>query len=206
MKEYDVYLFDFDGTLCDSAKSLGPVFVHGFEAIGMKCEPEDALEYMHYSLKETADKRGVREDQWQPFVDEIVRALDYEDSLRLISFFPETAEVIKELARRGKRMAVVSNNTVGHINLVLERFGLSGIFEVISGSDVVSKFKPEPEPILYVLDKLGLSSGSNIVYIGDSDQDVECGKRAHVDVILINRAGDRRGDNVIADLKELFES
>ena len=59
MKEYDVYLFDFDGTLCDTGESLGPVFMHGFEAIGMSCKKEDALEYMHHSLKETQSNSSL---------------------------------------------------------------------------------------------------------------------------------------------------
>lgn len=204
MKEYDVYLFDFDGTLCDSGESLGPVFMHGFEAIGMSCKPEDALEYMHHSLKETADARGITEEQWIPFVEAIIEALDFEDSIKLITLFPETIEVIKELKARGKKLGIVSNNTVKHIKLVLDRFDLNDYFEVFSGSDVVSESKPSAEPILYALRKLGVKVGPNVVYVGDSLQDVTCGNNAHVDAILIKRDGTGNGISVINNLKELL--
>lgn len=204
MKEYDVYLFDFDGTLCDTGESLGPVFMHGFEAIGMSCKKEDALEYMHHSLKETADSRGVSEEQWQPFVDAIVEALDFEDSIKLITLFPETIEVIKELKARGKKLGIVSNNTVNHIKLVLDRFNLNDYFEVYSGSDVVNESKPNAEPILYALRKLGVKVGPNVVYVGDSCQDVTCGNNAHVDAILVKREGTGGEINAIKNLKELL--
>ena len=204
MKEYDVYLFDFDGTLCDSGKSLGPVFMHGFKAIGMECRPEDALEYMHYSLKETADKRGVSEEQWPIFLEAIIEALDFDESIELISFFPETLEVVKGLKRRGKRLGIVSNNTTKHISLVLKRFEMECLFEVYSGSDVVEKSKPNPEPIEYALRKMGVKPGRNVVYIGDSDQDVLCGNNAHVDAILVKRDGTGNEIRVINNLKELL--
>lgn len=204
MKEYDVYLFDFDGTLCDTGESLGPVFMHGFEAIGMSCKKEDALEYMHHSLKETADSRGVSEEQWQPFVDAIVEALDFEDSIKLITLFPETIEVIKELKARGKKLGIVSNNTVNHIKLVLDRFNLNDCFEVYSGSDVVNESKPNAEPILYALRKLGVKVSHNVVYVGDSFQDVTCGNNAHVDAILVKREGTGSEINAIKNLKELL--
>ena len=204
MKEYDVYLFDFDGTLCDTGESLGPVFIHGFNAIGMDCKPEDALEYMHHSLLEVAEMRGITKEQWPPFVEAIVKALDFEDSLRLIKLFPETVEVLRALKAKGKKMGIVSNNTVTHIQLVLKQFGLTDLFEVYSGSDVVAVPKPAADPILYALDKFGIEPSHNVVYVGDFLQDVACGNNAHVDAILIKRDGDSNHKDVISNLKELL--
>ena len=206
MKEYDVYLFDFDGTLCDSGESLGPVFVHGFEAIGMSCRPEDALVYMHHSLQETAAMKGVSKEQWPIFVEAIIKALDFEDSLKLIKMYPESIEVLRSLKAKGKRLGIVSNNTTIHIALVLKQYGLNDIFDVLSGSDVVTKAKPFAEPIFYALEKLGIEPSENVVYIGDSNQDIECGNNAHVDAILIKREGTCSDLHTISNLKALLEA
>ena len=53
MKNYDIYLFDFDGTTFDTKESLVPVFKSAFAAIGMDCTPEQAHHYMHQNVLQT---------------------------------------------------------------------------------------------------------------------------------------------------------
>ena len=53
MKNYDIYLFDFDGTTFDTKESLVPVFKSAFAAIGMDCTPEQAHHYMHQNALQT---------------------------------------------------------------------------------------------------------------------------------------------------------
>ena len=186
MKNYDTYLFDFDGTLFDTAKSLGPVFRMGFQAIGMDCKDEDALTYMHMSLQEAAKIAGVPDERFVDFVMGILKALDDESSLKMIEIFPESEEVVRALAKQGKNIGIASGNGGSHIRLVLSRFGMDDLFTAISGSDEYKNGKPSAEPILLALSKLGIS-GENAVYVGDSLQDVKCAENAKIDGILVDR-------------------
>ena len=53
MKTYDLYLFDFDGTLVDSLDSLVDVFVLSFREIGIEIDVNNVQRYMRIPLEET---------------------------------------------------------------------------------------------------------------------------------------------------------
>ncbi|MDO5329949.1 MAG: HAD family hydrolase [Bacillota bacterium] len=205
MKQYDVYLLDFDGTTFDTSESLFPVFLHGFEAIGKKCTPEDAREYMHHSLPQAAKMANLSEEELTPWAEEICRALDYEDSLSLIKIFPETFEVVSKLHSQGKKLGIVTGNLSDHVRKILGRFGLDSAFPVIVGSDVYKKSKPDREPIDIALRMLGVD-GASAVYVGDSLQDIECGHNAGIDAILVDRNDEHPdfGGEKIKSLRQLF--
>ena len=46
MKSYDLYLFDFDGTLFDSRESMFPIFARGFGIAGRSVTKEEADEWI----------------------------------------------------------------------------------------------------------------------------------------------------------------
>ena len=187
MKDYDVYIFDFDGTLVDSEASLFPVFKAGFAAIGRTCTPEEASEYMHISLTETMDLVGIVGDDRQVFMDAIIEAIDAPESISMITFFPDVLETIQRLIAQGKRIAIGSNNVVKHMNLVLN--GLQGreYFETIVGSDRVEHPKPAPDIIYQACLDLGVPCNERVVYVGDSLQDVATGEASPGDGILVDR-------------------
>lgn len=201
---YDVVLLDFDGTAFDTEESLFPVFLHGFEAIGRKCSPEDAAEYMHHSLAQAAMMAKLTEDEIKPWAEEIVRALDYEDSLSLVKIFPETKEFVAKLDELGVKMAIVTGNLSGHAWSLLKRFGISHSFQAVIGNDEYKKTKPDAEPCLNALKALGVEPSSRCVYIGDSLQDVECAHNAGIDGILIDRH-DHHPDFVGKKIKSLLD-
>ncbi len=186
MKEYQTYLFDFDGTTFDSAPSMGPVFRAGFEAIGRTCSDEDALEYMHHSLRWLAEKEHF-EDRIREFIDAVVRAMDAPENLALVKPFPETKEVIEELKRQGKKVGIMSGNVTEHIKVVLKMQGMEDAFDVIIGSDLLEKQKPEPDGIILACKRMGVPVDRDVIYVGDSNQDIQAARSAGVDEALIDR-------------------
>ena len=136
MKEYRLYLLDFDGTLADSARSLVNVYRAGFEEIGFPYDPEMASVYMHMSLGETAKMAGIPEKEYVRFALKINDALDYPENLKAIDFFPESKEVMEILHRAGKKLSIVSGNTERHIRLILEAQGIENLFDTVVGSVV----------------------------------------------------------------------
>lgn len=205
MREYDIYLFDFDGTTFDTSESLFPVFLHGFEAIGKKCTPEDARMYMHHSIAQAAKMSGLTQEEIIPWSGEIIRALDYQDSLDLIKIFPETKETIIRLKNAKKRMAIVTGNVPSHCQKILKMFQLDGIFETIVGAGDYKHSKPDGEPCSIALSRLGRKN-ETAVYVGDSLQDIESAHNAGIDGILIDRNNehpDFKGEK-ISSLLQLF--
>ena len=188
MKEYDVYIFDFDGTICDSKDTLYKVFRDSFAAVNIfDITDEECVEFMHHSLNETARTKGVKEEDFPIFLKACLDSINERETIEKSKTFPEVIEVLENLKKRGKTLAVASGNTVRHIKDVMEYLAWPDCFSAFMGSDIYEHPKPNPEPIFMCLDLLGIKPGSNVVYIGDSLQDPLTAKNAGVDGILIDR-------------------
>ena len=51
MKKYDLYLFDFDGTLIDSMAALEYVFSYSYNQVGIKFDKDDTLNDLRWGNK-----------------------------------------------------------------------------------------------------------------------------------------------------------
>ena len=187
MKEYDIYLFDFDGTLFDSLESLYPTFRRAFDPIGIQVTDEEIEGFTHQSLFDTMKEKGVREDQYQEFIQNINDALDDEELMKLIKPFPEVLETLVVLRKRGKRLAIVSNNSSAHIAAVLRVLGIPNVFDTIVGSDMVKRAKPYPDMLFVAFDRMGVSDASRACYVGDSLQDGETAVAGGIGSIIVDR-------------------
>lgn len=188
MKKFDVYLFDFDGTLFDSRASLLPVWTYAFKKVGIEnVSEEQCAEFSHHTLKYAANQAGVMD--YEAFFDAIMEGLEREETIKATKMFVDTASVISALFSRGFPLGIVSSNTSTHVKKVLIDKNMDSYFPVLSCSDLYSSPKPTAEPCLYALRQMGLSSSKTICLVGDSLQDVECAENAGVTGILLDRDG-----------------
>ncbi len=188
MKQYEAYLLDFDGTLFNTYDSLVGVYQYSFAKIGEVCTPEQTALYMHMSLSECCDYRGMNDPAKRAalFV-AVYSALDFPKFLDQIKIYPDVKPLLEGLKAQGKTMAIVSGNTPKHIGLILNKFGLASYFQVIVGADSNRRPKPFADPILAALGELPSLRKDQVVYIGDSLQDPETAKNAGIDGVLIER-------------------
>lgn len=75
------------------------------------------------------------------------------------------------------KLAIYSNDMTPRLNDTLELFNLDKYFDCVVGSDMITKHKPDPMGVLKIMEKLEISP-ENTAFIGDSNLDIECGKRA----------------------------
>lgn len=188
MKQYELYFFDFDGTLFDSYKSLVHVYDEAFRTIGQSSDEKDARVFMHMSLEETLRVRGVTDPkERKTFLAGIAKAIDDPKYVALTAIYPDVREVLAELKKRGRGIGLVSGNSPIHIALVLKEYGLSGYFTAVVGSSDLYRPKPFADPILHGLKSFPDTEKKDAVYIGDSLQDPETAFNAGVDGILLDR-------------------
>lgn len=91
------------------------------------------------------------------------------------------AEVLDELRRRGHPLAIVTNLAGWIAEPIVHHLGLSDVFRVVIHAGSRVGRKPNPQPILSALGRLGISDVSAAdAYIGDMEADHLAAARAGV--------------------------
>jgi beta-phosphoglucomutase family hydrolase len=86
-------------------------------------------------------------------------------------------ELIQFLHVGGMKLAIASSSRLHFIEIVMERFGLGGFFDVVVSADHIKHGKPHPEIFLKASDKLGCRPKECLV-IEDAASGVAAAKSA----------------------------
>ncbi|PKT69821.1 HAD family hydrolase [Streptomyces populi] len=179
-------LFDFDGPVCRlfPEGSSGPVadelreLVAREGARGLLTAEEAGDKDPHAVLRAVHRGRHGHEGL-VAVLEELVSVRELE-AARKAWPTPDAARLIRMLAGRGLRLAVVTNNSSRAASFYLESKGLRGFFDAVHGrTRDVHLMKPHPDVVVRALRSLGLRP-EDTVMIGDSPADVGAAARAGV--------------------------
>tara|TARA_Y100000310_G_C20534798_1_gene740328 strand:+ start:356 stop:988 length:633 start_codon:yes stop_codon:yes gene_type:complete len=116
--------------------------------------------------------------------------------------YPETIESLKKL-RENHKLVLFCNADNFSVNQVLDKFGLREIFDHIFFSYELGLIKTDNLFFKTVLNKIGLEP-ADCILVGDSIQsDIIPGRRADLDVILVDRKNNRDFHPKIKTLTDL---
>jgi HAD superfamily hydrolase (TIGR01549 family) len=93
----------------------------------------------------------------------------------------DVKEVLRELKKRGLKLAILTRNNKDAVERVLKRFNLS--FDAISTRDD-GDFKPSRKAVERLLRDLRVSR-EEVIFIGDHEIDKICGEIAKVKTLII---------------------
>ena len=207
MKHYKVYLLDFDGTLADSLESIVEPYVEGFKRVGVELQKKDVEDAIHHSVGQTLEKHRVRDPhKIRQFLETFFYYFETEENIKKVKIYAEVPSFLERGRQKGVLFGVVSGNSVSHIKRVLALFKLDSYFSFYVGGEENRKPKPYPDPLYAAFEYVKDVSKSDIVYVGDSLQDIECAKNAGIDGILLERNGEYPAVRVpkIHTLNDLF--
>ena len=204
MKQYDLYIFDFDMTLFDSFAGVRNAYRKAFSAVGIPLDESMCSQY----IKESIDQTFARYSDSPCMFREFVSAFISESQRSMVNnttIFPESSEVIKALFKGEKHLCIASGKTEERIIAILEKHQLLGYFEHIIGYERMLFPKPSPYCLNWCISKYDIPL-ERICYIGDSEKDMLAAEAAGIDGIHICREGDGdvSGKTVIKDLRELL--
>lgn len=96
--------------------------------------------------------------------------------------YPGVKKILTEL--RNYKKAVISNKRGNLSKKLLDHVNLIHHFDLIVGSDTTPERKPSPAPVIYVYESLGIKKEEAVI-VGDSNYDIEAGKRAGIKTVAV---------------------
>ena len=168
-------LFDWDGTLVDSAEKTFACYVRVFAAYGIAFDHAAFERTYSPDWYRTYEDVGLAREHW-PEADARWLSCYATEPSRLL---PGAREALERLAGAGLVQGLVSSGDGSRVRREIEDFGLAPFFgAVVCGGETACR-KPHPEPLLLALERLGVPAGRT-AYVGDSPEDVAMAKSAGV--------------------------
>jgi HAD superfamily hydrolase (TIGR01549 family) len=173
--EVTTLIFDWDGTLADSAHLGLVAFQKTFAELGYLF-PIDIYESSYSpNWYTTYQALGLPRHLWKQA-----------DALWLQHYGEETAELIMgvgetltSLHRSGYRLGVVTSGSESRVTREIGVSVLKGLLDAVVCNEHITNKKPHPEGLELALDKLS-SKPHETAYVGDAPEDIEMGKRSNV--------------------------
>ena len=176
---FQAVCFDFDYTLGDCTDSIVAGFVHGLTSMGWPAPDRETVRHtVGYMLEDsytmlTGDRDPAHQARFRALFSEAA----VERQRKETTLFPGAAELLRGLKARGVKTAIVSSKRGDTIEIIMDRFGLRDTLELVVGSGDVKRPKPDPEGLLFVLDKLGVRP-SDALFCGDTVLDAGAAQNA----------------------------
>ena len=205
MKDYQLYIFDFDMTLFDSMKGVKRCYRKAFQAVGFPFDERKCQIYIRESLDHTFERFSNAPCKRREFISAFIR--ESENCMtKNTTIFPETEQVIKALMLRGKNLCIASGKTEERMVAILREYGLHGAFEHIVGYESSLEPKPSPYCLNLIIDRYSIPK-DRICYVGDAMNDMLAAQNAGIDGIYIPRGNPDDAPCVfrIENLKELLD-
>ena len=186
MKDFETYIFDLDGTLLSTLDDLVASTNYALRWAGM---PERTVEEVRMFvgngvklLMERAIPNGINNPKFEETYAKF-REHYMEHNLDTTCPYEGIPELLRELKRRGKKLAIVSNKFYAATQELAKHFFPDTLEVAIGERDSIRK-KPAPDTVLEALKQLGASK-DNAVYIGDSDVDIMTAKNCNLPCISV---------------------
>lgn len=173
-----VILFDLDGTLIDSTEAILDSFRSSFAQLGGDYPGEEAVKALvGHPLTEMYRQYGVPGDRIEEYV-AAYKAHYRQIHTRKTVLLPGAKEAIV-LAATFARLGIVTTKTGKYSRELLEHFGVMEYFDVLIGSEDVTRHKPHPEPLLRALERMG-AERAHAWMVGDTCLDIGAARSAGV--------------------------
>lgn len=177
-------LFDLDGTLTDSREGIVNSIVHALDHYGIQAEDRDSL----------------RPFLGPPLTESFRRYFDFseEQALEAVGYYREyfavkglfenqvyegVEELVKTLQNRGYKLFLATSKPEVFAKQIMDHFGLSSYFTFIGGATLDESRLKKADVIRYVLEENQITDMSEVIMVGDRDQDVWGAKQNGIDVI-----------------------
>lgn len=177
---FQAVLFDFDGTLFDTAPDFLVATNHLLATRGLELLPADRIHRLvsHGSagIVRYAFNLDEAHPNFEPTRQELLSLYRANLANKTLPF-KGIIELLHALGQQQTPWGIVTNKPEVYTLAILAQQPLSPSPATIVCPDHVTKTKPDPEPIILACNQLNIAP-ENVVYIGDHHRDIESGLHA----------------------------
>lgn len=177
MKRYKAVIYDIDGTVLNTLNmNMYPLMKIIKEELNEDWSFEDVLKFAAYPGMKVMEELKIPDKEktyarWVQYVNE------YEEGATLYEGFEKVFPAFEEA---GIIQVVVSAKTKAQYQIDMVDKGLDQYMKVAILAEDTQKHKPDPEPLLECLKRLGLEK-DEVIYIGDAQSDCLASHNAQID-------------------------
>jgi len=185
MKEEPIkgVIFDLDGTLIDSYQAIYLSFQYAYQNMGLHPLPFDEVSKV-VGMGLTRTFHDLLGEERTPEALRLFRRKYEEVFIQNTFLLPDARKIVEALNNKGIKMAVATNKLGRFSRAIFEHFGMDQLFAAIVGDEDVSQNKPDPEMLLYAMDKMGLPK-EEVIMIGDSLIDIQTARNTGIRVFAV---------------------
>ena len=183
-KQFDLIVWDWDGTLADSTGMITNAIVQAAEQVGLPTlDPTAASNIIGLGLRESIHALfgDIPSEQAQALARQYTA--NYYAGEEAIPLFSGAKSTIIELNRRGYKLAVATGKGRRGLNLALEHCGLGKYFHETRTVDECFS-KPHPQMLDELMD-VCVARPERTLMIGDTSYDLQMAQNAGVPAVAV---------------------
>ncbi len=183
--DFKLIIFDWDGTLMDSAQHIVTNMLTAIDALGLPSrKPEQISELIGLGLKDAFSR--LYEDLDPRETAELL--MRYRQGYAQVSqdssmLFDGVEETLSDLRDAGYRLAVATGKSRAGLERALRHSGIQDMFELTRCADE-SADKPHPQMLFDILAQLNCAAEGALM-IGDTEYDMHMAANAEVKAVAV---------------------
>ena len=176
--------FDLDGTISDSALGITNAVSYALEHMGIQPPPREKL--LHYIgpplIRTFSSDYDLTPAEGERAV-ELYREYYNVTGIYECRMYAGMDELLRRLREAGARLVLATCKPTVMATRVLDHFGLTPYFEMVSGPELDGTRNEKHEVVAYALEQLGIDSPHRVIMVGDRRDDVLGAKACGVDCV-----------------------
>jgi len=196
---FSAILFDFDGTLVDSNKSIFDEYIKVSKIMGLR----------EISFREFSSHLGR---PWNAALEELWPGVDKKKFTGLYRREREATPILEGVygalvdLSQNYSLGILTSRGKKTLHIILDAVGINdGRFDFVFSKESLSSHKPDPRALTEAVEKMGLGL-KDVIYIGDSVIDAECAHKAGVSFVGVLSGGTLYEDFIKLGVKQVIDS
>lgn len=185
-KNYQVAIFDLDGTILDTLDDLMDSVNYALRQSRLpERNKEEIRAFVGNGIRKLIE-RAVPKGTKTEVIDEVFSCFKhyYEAHCKdKTKPYKDVVDVLHCIKEKGVKLAVLSNKADFAVQILCEEY-FPALFDAVAGAKEGIEKKPSPDGVHVLLKELGVEAKEG-VYIGDSDVDILTGANSSMDVLSV---------------------